>query len=151
MSNLPERVLIHEDAPREGFQSEPTFIPTETKIAFIEALANTGVREINCVSFVNPKRVPQMADSELVAAGLRRRDGVRYTGTWVNLQGVERALKSGKGAGVYARVATVPAGVTTYVETVVAGSYYYRVQAFNSTAGRFSAYSNVATVTVKAR
>jgi hydroxymethylglutaryl-CoA lyase len=95
MSNLPARVLIHEEAPREGFQSEPTFIPTETKIAFIEALANTGVREINCVSFVNPKRVPQMADSELVAAGLRRREGVRYTGTWMNLQGFERALKSG--------------------------------------------------------
>ena len=64
---------------------------------------------------------------------------------------VERALKSGKGAGAYARVDTVPSGVTTYNETVVAGSYYYRVQAFNSTTGRLSAYSNVVTVTVKSR
>jgi C1A family cysteine protease/PKD repeat protein len=64
---------------------------------------------------------------------------------------IERALKSGKGAGVYSRVATLPAGVTGYNETVVAASYYYRVQAFNSTTGRLSAYSNVATVTVKGR
>jgi len=64
---------------------------------------------------------------------------------------IERALKSGKGAGVYARVATLPAGVTGYNETVVAASYYYRVQAFNSATGRISAYSNVATVTVKGR
>jgi hypothetical protein len=64
---------------------------------------------------------------------------------------VERALKSGKGAGVYARVATLPAGVTVYSETVLSGSYYYRLQAFNSAAGRLSAYSNIATANVKGR
>jgi hypothetical protein len=51
----------------------------------------------------------------------------------------------------YKRVATVPAGSMGYNETVVAGSYYYRVQAFNSTTGILSAYSNAATVTVKSR
>jgi PKD repeat protein len=78
---------------------------------------------------------------------------LRWTDNASNETGfyVERALKPRKGAAVYARVATVPVGVTGYNETVVAGSYYYRVQAFNSTAGRVSAYSNVATVTVKAR
>jgi PKD repeat protein len=64
---------------------------------------------------------------------------------------VERALKNGKGAGVYARVATLPAGTSTCSETVASGSYYYRVQAFNSTTGRQSAYSNTATANVKAR
>jgi thermitase len=64
---------------------------------------------------------------------------------------IERALKSGRGAGVYARVAVLPAGATVYSETVVSGSYYYRVQAFSSATGRLSAYSNVATANVKAR
>jgi PKD repeat protein len=64
---------------------------------------------------------------------------------------VERALKPKKGSAVYARVATVPAGTSSYNETVVAGTYYYRVQAFNSTTGRLSAFSNVATANVRAR
>lgn len=64
---------------------------------------------------------------------------------------VERALKGGKGSGVYSRVATLPAGTTVYSETVAAASYYYRVQAFNSITGKLSAYSNVVTVTVKSR
>jgi hypothetical protein len=63
---------------------------------------------------------------------------------------VERALKSGKTV-VYARVATVPAGGTGYNETVAAGTYYYRAQAFSSITGRVSAYSNVATAMVKSR
>jgi C1A family cysteine protease/PKD repeat protein len=64
---------------------------------------------------------------------------------------VERALKAGKGSGVYARVATVHADVTGYNETVASGSYYYRVQAFNSLTGRLSACSNVAAANVKGK
>jgi len=91
MSDLPKSVFICEEGPREGFQSEARIISTADKIRFIDALAATGVREVNCVSFVNPKRVPQMADAEAVAAGLRKRPGVHYTGTVLNLAGLERA------------------------------------------------------------
>lgn len=91
MSDLPSRVSICEEGPREGFQSEPRVISTADKIRFIEALAETGVQEINCVSFVNPKRVPQMADAEAVASGIRKRPGVQYTSTILNAAGFERA------------------------------------------------------------
>lgn len=94
MSDLPARVSIREEGPREGFQSEPKVIPTADKIRFIESLAETGVQEINCVSFVNPKRVPQMADAEAVAHGIRRRPGTLYTATILNAAGFERARKT---------------------------------------------------------
>jgi len=94
VSDFPQSVSICEEGPREGFQSEPKMIPTVDKIRFIEALAETGVQEINCVSFVHPKRVPQMADAEAVAAGLRKRPGVHYTSTILNASGFERARKT---------------------------------------------------------
>jgi len=55
-------------------------------------LAETGLTKIDCVSFVNPKRVPTMADAEEVAATIHKRDGVAYTGLWLNTRGLERAL-----------------------------------------------------------
>ena len=92
MSDVPARVVIHEEGPREGFQIEPGPVPTADKLRLIDALAATGLAEVQCVSFVNPKRVPGMADADAVAHGIRRRPGVRYTGIWLNLQGLERAL-----------------------------------------------------------
>lgn len=91
MADLPKAVFISEEGPREGFQSEPKAIPTPRKVEFIEALAETGVGEINCASFVNRRLVPQMADAEQVAATIRRRVGVRYTGLWLSVNGFERA------------------------------------------------------------
>ena len=92
MADLPASVTLHEEGPREGFQIESSDIPTARKVAFIEALAETGVRQIDCVSFVNPQRVPGMADAAAVAAQIRKRPGVRYTGLWLNTQGLMRAL-----------------------------------------------------------
>jgi hydroxymethylglutaryl-CoA lyase len=92
MSDLPRRIDIHEEGPREGFQIEPGPIATADKVRFIEALAETGLSEVQCVSFVDPRRVPGMADSEAVAAAIRRRPGVRYTGIWLNVRGLERAI-----------------------------------------------------------
>lgn len=92
MSDLPRFVHIHEEGPREGIQIEPKMLSVADKTRFIEAIAETGVRQIDCVSFVNPKRVPTMADADEVARSLRRRDGVRYTGLWLNQQGLDRAL-----------------------------------------------------------
>jgi len=92
MSDFPKSVHISEEGPREGFQIEAGPIATADKIRFIEALAETGVPEISCVSFVNPVKVPGMADADDVMQGVRRRDGVSYTGLFLNMKGFERAL-----------------------------------------------------------
>jgi hydroxymethylglutaryl-CoA lyase len=92
MLDLPRFVTINEEGPREGFQIEPGPIATRDKVAFIEALAQTGVRKIDCVSFVSARRVPGMADADEVALSISRRPDVRYTGLWLNARGLERAL-----------------------------------------------------------
>jgi hydroxymethylglutaryl-CoA lyase len=93
MSDLPQFVTLNEEGPREGFQIEPGPIATDAKIRFIEALAGTGVRKIDCVSYVNPRKVPGMADASEVMIGLERRDDVRYTALFLNMRGLERALR----------------------------------------------------------
>ncbi len=93
-ADLPPRVVIQEEGPREGFQSEPP-VALGDKLRLIDALAQTGLSQINCVSFVDPERVPQMADAEEVAHRLVRRPGVRYTGIWLNGKGFDRAVASG--------------------------------------------------------
>ena len=78
MADLPQRVEIAEEGPREGFQIEPGPIPTADKVALIDALADTGLRHIQICSFVNPRLVPGWADAEAVAAGFTPRPG-RYS------------------------------------------------------------------------
>lgn len=95
MSDLPGRVHISEVGPREGFQFEPPGIATAEKVRLIEALAETGVPEIECASFVNPKVVPQMADVNAIAETIRKRDGVLYGSMWLNQKGFLQALGSG--------------------------------------------------------
>jgi hydroxymethylglutaryl-CoA lyase len=92
VSDLPERVEIHEEGPREGFQIEPGPIATAQKIALIDALSDTGLKQIQIASFVNPKRVPGWADAEAVVTGIHRRPDLRYTALWLNEQGLMRAL-----------------------------------------------------------
>ena len=94
MSDLPKRIWINEEGPREGFQIEPEPIALHRKVELIEALAETGLKQIDCVSFVNPKRVPWMADADQLAAAIHKKPGVRYTGLWLNQQGLERAYQS---------------------------------------------------------
>ena len=92
VSDYPSSVMINEEGPREGFQIEKGPISFDDKVAFIHALAETGLRKIDCVSFVNPKRVPSMADAAEVAAAIVKKPGVDYTGLWLNMAGLERAL-----------------------------------------------------------
>jgi hydroxymethylglutaryl-CoA lyase len=91
MSDMPKSVTIHEEGPREGFQIEPGSIPTARKVELIEALSETGIKHMQVVSFVNPKRVPGMADAEEVVRDFRPKPGVTYTGLWLNEKGLERA------------------------------------------------------------
>jgi hydroxymethylglutaryl-CoA lyase len=93
--SLPDQVTLVEVGPRDGLQNEKQTIPLEAKLQLIGDLAEAGLRVIEAGSFVNPKWIPQMADSEAVFAGLRRREGVRYTCLTPNLQGLERALAAG--------------------------------------------------------
>jgi len=92
MSDLPKRIEIEEQGPREGFQIEPGPIPTERKIALIDALSATGLPAIEVASFVNTSLVPGWADAELAVAGFTPRQGVDYTALWFNSHGMARAL-----------------------------------------------------------
>ncbi len=94
MSDLPKRVDIHEEGPREGFQIEAGPISTADKVRFCEALAETGLHDVQCVSFVDARRVPGMADAMEVAQAIHQRPDVHYTGIALNLRGYERAVES---------------------------------------------------------
>jgi len=93
--NLPKKVTIVDVGPRDGFQMEPGFIPTEQKIQIIDRLAETGIKRIEATSFVHPKYVPQLADAEEVLAGIKKKEGVIYEALVPNARGVERAVKAG--------------------------------------------------------
>jgi hydroxymethylglutaryl-CoA lyase len=92
MTDLPAKVDIHEEGPREGFQIEPGPISTADKIRLIEALAETGLHHIQVCSFVNQRLVPGWADAEAVVAGFKAKPGIDYTALWFNANGLERAL-----------------------------------------------------------
>ena len=93
MSDLPSRVEIHEEGPREGFQIEPGPIPTADKVKLIEALSETGLAHIQACSFVNPRLVPGWADAEAVVEGFKPVEGVHYTSLYFNGNGLDRARK----------------------------------------------------------
>ncbi|OWU86406.1 hydroxymethylglutaryl-CoA lyase [Oceanicola sp. 22II-s10i] len=93
--SLPSRITINEEGPREGFQIEPGPIPTADKIALVDALSETGLTHIQVCSFVNPKKVPGMADADAIACGIKRKPGVQYTGLWLNEKGLDRAIANG--------------------------------------------------------
>jgi hydroxymethylglutaryl-CoA lyase len=84
-------VLVTEVGARDGFQSEPKFIPTEVKAALINHLIAAGVRSFEATSFVSPRAVPQMADASEVMKLIERRPGVRLAGLVPNARGAERA------------------------------------------------------------
>lgn len=92
---VPDRVLLCEVGPRDGFQFEDRFIPTELKVETITALADAGVPRIQVTSFVHPKWVPQMKDAEEVCKRLPERDDVTYAGLALNMKGLERAHAAG--------------------------------------------------------
>ncbi len=93
--SLPAAVKMVEVGPRDGLQSESQTIPLAAKLRLIDDLTHAGHSYIEAGSFVNPKWVPQMADSEQVFNCIKRRPGVRYCALTPNLQGFERALAVG--------------------------------------------------------
>ncbi len=89
------RVHITEVGARDGLQNEKVVIPTAAKVRFIEALVAAGARQIEVGSFVSPRWVPAMADTEAVVSGLTMVDGVRYVALVPNLRGFDRARAVG--------------------------------------------------------
>jgi len=92
---LPRSVRLVEVGPRDGLQNEAASVGTAQKIAFVDALADAGLKTIEVSAFVSPKWVPQMADAAQVFAGIARRPGVAYTALVPNLAGLARALEAG--------------------------------------------------------
>lgn len=93
--HLPERVELIEVGLRDGLQNQSVQLPTEKKLELIVGLVDAGFRRLQVTSFVNPKRVPQMADAEELCALLPARPGVVYTGLVLNAKGLERARAAG--------------------------------------------------------
>ena len=90
--NLPKEISIVEVGPRDGFQNEKQFIPTDQKIKILNALSRTGLKNIQATSFVHPKAVPQLADAEEVMSRMDRIPGISYRILAPNMKGVQRAI-----------------------------------------------------------
>jgi len=88
------RIYFNEVVTRDGFQIEPTFIPTDDKVALIDALSLCGYAKIEVTSFVSPKAIPMLRDAEEVMGRIQRVAGVEYTVLVPNLRGAERAMAS---------------------------------------------------------
>jgi C1A family cysteine protease/PKD repeat protein len=129
-----------------------TYSQAGTFTATLTVTDNAGAQGSQTVTIVAADPSVVNAPSSLTATASGKIVTLRWKDNASNETGcyVERAPKGGK-ASTYSRVATLAANATTYSETVTAGSYYYRVQAVNATTGRVSAYSNVASATVKSR
>jgi hydroxymethylglutaryl-CoA lyase len=89
-----KRIYFNEVSTRDGFQIEPEFVPTDSKIALIDALSECGYAKIEVTSFTSPKAIPMLRDAEEVMGRIQRALGVEYTVLVPNLRGAERALES---------------------------------------------------------
>jgi hydroxymethylglutaryl-CoA lyase len=88
-------IEVVEVGPRDGLQNEDLVLPVEARLEFIGRLEACGVRRVEAVSFVNPRRVPQMAGAEEVMAGLAPRTGCSRIGLVLNERGWDRAVAAG--------------------------------------------------------
>ncbi|MBM4186921.1 MAG: hydroxymethylglutaryl-CoA lyase [Gemmatimonadetes bacterium] len=88
-------IRIVEVGPRDGLQNEKAIIPTDVKVAFVDALSRCGFAEIEVSSFVSPKWVPQLADATEVFARITRRPGTVYSALVPNAAGLARAAEAG--------------------------------------------------------
>jgi hydroxymethylglutaryl-CoA lyase len=94
--SVARSIEIVEVGPRDGLQSESQVLPTAVKVEFVQRLLAAGLRRIEVASFVNPKRVPQMADAEAMLAGLAGAAAqARFIGLILNRKGFERARAAG--------------------------------------------------------
>ncbi|AQA00726.1 hydroxymethylglutaryl-CoA lyase [Sphingopyxis sp. QXT-31] len=98
MGNIVKQssIEIVEVGPRDGLQNEALAVSTVDKLALVERAIDYGARRIEVTSFVNPKKVPQLADAEQLVVQLPVRGDVTYIGLVLNRRGAERALATGR-------------------------------------------------------
>ena len=138
--SAPSSINFVEVGPRDGLQNEKVLISTSDKLALISRAIDAGARRIEVTSFVNPKKVPQMADAEDVCASLPERNDVTYIGLVMNMRGAERAMATGRidqlGAVVVStdRFAMANQGQTSAESVSVASDIIKRANAADMTA-----------------
>ena len=86
------RIFMNEVGMRDGLQMEQAFVPTEDKIALLNALSEAGLSKIEVTAFVSPKAIPALRDGEIVMREIERRPGTVYTALVPNVRGAERAI-----------------------------------------------------------
>jgi hydroxymethylglutaryl-CoA lyase len=131
---MPPSVTIVEVGPRDGLQNEPVAVSADAKVAFVEALADAGLRIVEATSFVAPSAVPQLADADEVFPRIRRREGVRYPVLVPNMRGMERAEAAGAEA-----VAVFTAASETFTRRNIGMSIAGSLEAFRPVIERATA------------
>ena len=91
---IPKKVHIYEVGPRDGLQNEKKIIPTNIKVKLINKLSECNFKNIEVGSFVSPRWVPQMADSNKVLKRIKKRQGIKYPVLTPNLKGFQDAIKN---------------------------------------------------------
>ena len=94
MSGNGRRVYMHEVATRDGFQAEGAFVPTQEKIALLNALSRVGFAKIEVTAFVSARAIPALRDASVVLREIERRPGVRYTALVPNVRGAQGAIEA---------------------------------------------------------
>ena len=92
---LPQKVIICEVSPRDGFQAEQEWISTETKVDIIRKLATTGIQSMEITSFVHPLAIPQLKDAEKVVTQIQDLTNIKFRALVPNLRGAQRAIDVG--------------------------------------------------------
>jgi hydroxymethylglutaryl-CoA lyase/(R)-citramalyl-CoA lyase len=92
---VPLSTRLYDVGPRDGLQNEPEVLPPEIRADLVGRLVAAGLRAVEVASFVDPRRVPQMAGAEEVVSSLQRREGVVYAGLALNERGYERLAAAG--------------------------------------------------------
>lgn len=96
---MTNNIILHEVGLRDGLQMEKKLVPTETKIEWIEKLIAAGMDVVQCASFVNPKKAPQMADADEIfkyfSENMEKKGDAVLSGLVLNEKGLDRALKAG--------------------------------------------------------
>ena len=93
--NYPQHVTIIEVGPRDGLQNEPSFVETQTKVALINLLSQSGLQHIEVTSFVSAKAIPQLADGEDVFRAIDKPQEVHFSALVPNEHGMQKALDVG--------------------------------------------------------
>ncbi len=93
--HMPERVTVYEVGPRDGLQNEAETLSLDVRAAFVDQLTEAGLPAIEVGSFVSPRAVPQLADTEELYRRIHQASGVRYPALVPNEKGLERALAAG--------------------------------------------------------